>query len=323
VIRLASLRPALFPFLCALLACDLGLSGGTADPTERSLSASRIGDHIASLADDSMLGRLAGSPQERLAAEYIRDAFVRFGLEPGTPDYFQTFPIIRGPTSGAALSAPPEVGTSRNVIAVIPGSGATAGQWVLLGAHYDHVGTDTVDGSVVVYNGADDNASGTATMLEVAQTVTEYLDGGAAGGNRRSIMFQAFGAEEAGLIGSTHFAASPTVAMDSIVAMINLDMVGRLRDNTLIIAGVRDADVWPPLFLELNRDNLVLVFDNSSLERSDQFPFYAAQRPAIHLFSGFHEDYHRPGDDVGDVNRGGAAKVGRFAMATLWRLATN
>ena len=220
------------PLLLLLLvfpACDddpaSPAGNGSSSVPPAPLGASALLDHLNVLAHDSLFGRRAGSEWEWKAAEYIRDEFIEYGLEPGAPGYFQAF-TISVPVDGQSGLA------SQNVLGVLPGVGALADEWVILGAHYDHVGADTVSGSVVVYNGADDNASGTALMLEVARYLSEYVAAGMADDrDRRSIMFQAYGSEEVGLIGSTYFCAQPTVAMEEITAMVNLDMVGRLRNN--------------------------------------------------------------------------------------------
>ena len=194
-------------FLLALLplaSCDFLSSPESADR----LSESAILSHLNYLASDNMFGRLYGTEYERRAAEYVRDRFIDYGLEPGVPGYFQDFDI-------SVPVMPPAGLESQNVLGVIPGHGDLADEWVVVGAHYDHLGWIQVgDDSVEVLNGADDNASGTSLMLEIARFMREYAaSGGTGDAGRRSIMFQAYGAEELGMVGSYHFCENPTVPM--------------------------------------------------------------------------------------------------------------
>ena len=259
--------------LFLLAACD-GLSGPEA--TE-SLNADSLLAHLNFLADDSLYGRGSGTEYELEAAEYIRDAFDGYGLTSGVAGWFQSFSFETGlslvapaemeeltgdpgmagagwigATSKTALSAGSSSAAvqeqalpSQNVLGVIPGQGSLSGQWVILGAHYDHVGfTQVTPDSIVIYNGADDNASGTSLLLELARYLGHYFTQGVARSlDRRSLMFQAFGAEEVGLRGSRYFVDNPTVSIDSIAAMVNLDMIGRMRANRVTAHG---AARWPP-----------------------------------------------------------------------------
>jgi hypothetical protein len=291
------------------------------------VEASQLRRYVEALADDSMCGRGAGSVYEREAAEYVRNAFGASGLEPGITEYFQPFPVA--PINVDDPGTPPGAcdGTSsnpsQNVLGVLPGAGALAGEWVLVGAHYDHLGWVGAGGDVTVYNGADDNASGTALLLEVARLLARWVAAHpAAAPARRSMLFQAFGAEEEGLLGSERFVADPTVPLDSVVAMINFDMVGRLRNNTLTVSGVGSAPSWRELLAAANVARLDFAFDDQVLGRSDHYPFYLLGIPVVHFFTGFHEDYHRPTDDVVLLNVEGMASVGRLAISLVWDLAT-
>jgi hypothetical protein len=319
--------------LFGLLGCE---DANAPQPTER-ISADALLAHLGFLAGDSLYGRGAGSPHELIAAEYIRDAFVDAGLDPGIPGYLQTFSFVNGSFDVAAHTlAPQESGDratatavladtliSQNVLAVLPGRGDLAGQWVILGAHYDHLGWHQVtEDSIVIYNGADDNASGTALMLEIARYLTDYLTFGAGETfDHRSIMFQAYGAEELGLIGSSYFTANPTVPMDSIVAMINLDMVGRLRDDKLIMGGALTSGRWNVLLVELNEDSLNLEYNDDGLARSDQYPFFQSRKPVLFFHTGLHSDYHRASDDTEFVYLDGMVEVGRLALSVLFNVA--
>ena len=317
-----------------LAACDASTSPENAtQPGDISFDEGVLMRHVRMLAADSSCGRPAGSPYERRAAEYIRDAFIEYGLEPGTPEYFQQFPIGPGRVlaqtnetvagrEAAVICDPTRSPFSQNVIGILPGEGALAGQWIVIGAHYDHLGWDEPRGTVRVFNGADDNASGTATVLEAARLLSRFV---AAHPNtaphRRSIMFHAYGAEEEGLVGSLFYVSNPTVAMDSIVAMVNLDMVGRLRDNVLFVIGTVSYPGWNTLLETANDGDLRLVFTAEFASRSDQFGFLVEGVPVAFLHTGLHAEYHTALDDPDRLNSGGMKEVGELALALLWELA--
>lgn len=277
-----------------------------------SLDEAAILDEIGALAHDSMFGRALGSEYELEAAEHIRDRFIELGLDPGTPDYLQTFPIPPEVVGGQDL-------TSQNVLGVLPGAGELADQWVIVGAHYDHVGVG-LDGEI--RNGADDNASGTALLLDIARALRAYFDaGGAAGVDRRSIMFQAYGAEEGGLIGSRYYCENPAVPMANVAAMINFDMVGRLRSDELFVIGLWTSGEWNDVLARYNQRPLALVDKRDCESCSDYSCFRRSGRPAIWLFTGFHPQYHTPGDDVELIDGAGMVTIGDLVVPTLVHLA--
>jgi hypothetical protein len=198
----------------------------------------------------------------------------------------------------------PSYSTARNVVALLPGSDPErANEVVILGAHYDHLGYGG-EGSLApdareIHNGADDNASGTAALLEVA----EALAVGEA--PARPVLFIAFSGEERGLLGSAHFVAEPTVAIDGALAMINMDMVGRVRDNTTTVFGMATAPEWEATLAAVNEAqdepfNLTLLPDGYG--PSDHSSFYGAGMPVLHFFSNTHSEYHRPEDDWETIN---------------------
>ncbi len=321
----------------ALVLTASGCSDSVAPEVTAAISEATLLEHLSFLADDSLYGRGAGSPQELRAAEYLRDEFVAYGLEQGVPGYLQAFALSSfqfgtratnsegGNDNGAAASVQEDTLWSHNVIARLTGRGRLAGQWVILGAHYDHLGWDRVaDDSIIIYNGADDNASGTSLLLEIARYLSDYLTFGAGGSiDHRSVMFHAYGAEERGLLGSYYYASNPTVPVDSIVAMINLDMVGRLRNRTLMIGGAHTAEVWDLLLTEANGDGLVLDYFDGSLGRSDHYPFYLLGKPVLFFHTGLHAEYHQPEDDVWLINLEGMVEVGSLALTVLLDVATS
>jgi Zn-dependent M28 family amino/carboxypeptidase len=231
-----------------------------------------------------------------------------YGLEGGVPSYLQSFDFDFG-----------GILTSQNVLGVLTGHGSLAGQWVIVGAHYDHLGFNQISNdSVEVFNGADDNASGTALMLEVARYLSHYFTLGSGGSqDHRSIMFQAYGAEEVGLEGSWYFVSNATVPMDSVVAMVNLDMVGRLQTNALNVLGAQTADVWQEIVADANDAEVAIHYDNGPLGRSDHYPFYLNDKPVLAFFTGLHGDYHSPSDDVMLLDLDGMLTIGNLAIGVV------
>lgn len=310
----AAARRGLWPLLLiGLAACDD--SPGSPDLSSP-LTVEELRAHLEWLADDQLRGRRAGSDDERRAADYIRDRLAAFGLEPGVPGYWQSFEIPVPVAGQLGLS-------SQNVIAVLPGTGSLATQWVVVGAHYDHIGFLQEGDSLVVFNGADDNASGTSLLLEVARVMSGRVrDDDLAGRDRRSVMFQAYGAEEVGLIGSFHFCGEPTVSLDSVVAMMNFDMVGRFGGNGLFLIGTSSSPDWSNVVAGANDEGLSIAFTETSLNRSDQLCFYQSATPVIFFHTGLHSQYHTPLDDVELIDLQGMVSVGDLAVDVLIDLLT-
>jgi hypothetical protein len=290
------------------------LSGQTA--------AERIRADIRYLADDARQGRGVGTVGLDSAAQYIARQLQLAGIAPGGTDgYFQPFDI--DPSAPAMAHSGLGGAAVKNVIGVIPGRGSLAEQVVVLGAHYDHLGFGGAgsldpDSVGVVHNGADDNASGTAALLETARILT-----GRAADNARTIVFVAFTAEELGLIGSDYYVKHPARPNEATYAMVNLDMVGRLADNKLVTVGTGSAE---ELGMLLDSVNTVNGFELSQLDdpwgRSDHSSFYTAKIPVVHLFTDTHPDYHRTTDDWDKINVYGAARVAWLAADLGWSFAT-
>ena len=200
----------------------------------------------------------------------------------------------------------PKRATTRNVIGIVPGRG---GEAVVVGAHYDHLGLGPFgsldpapDGKV--HHGADDNASGVAGLLELARPLA------AAGAHERSLVFIAFGGEELGTLGSSYFVKNPVPPLDRVTAMVNLDMIGRLREDALDVHGVGSSPAWRSFMDEANRGpGLKLKVHEGGYGPSDHSPFYAAGLPVFFAFTGAHEDYHRPSDTADKINAAGLVKV--------------
>ncbi|UCE84972.1 MAG: M28 family peptidase [Deltaproteobacteria bacterium] len=213
----------------------------------------------------------------------------------------------------------------RNIVGVIPGRGALADEAVVVGAHYDHLGFGGY-GSVVpaaraIHNGADDNASGVATVLCAVEALRPRLE--AQRGERRTLVVLAFAAEEIGLGGSVHYVRNPLFPIERTVAMVNLDMVGRLRDRKLVAMGSDSAEEWNAILEPRARAlELTLTTGGDGYGPSDQMAFYEKGVPVIHLFTGAHSEYHTPDDDFATLNVEGMAHVADFVAAVLLELVT-
>ena len=214
--------------------------------------------------------------------------------------------------------------TVRNVVGVLPGSDPVkARQAIVIGAHYDHVGLGgrlsmTPERAGEVHNGADDNASGTASIIEVAR---------AAMAERarfpRTLIFVTFAGEERGLLGSMHYVASPPVSMGDTIAMLNLDMVGRSH-GSVDVSGLDDATIKGDLMGAAQAAGSIdIKQEGPGAGRSDDSSFLAARVPAVNFFTGFHPDYHRPTDDWQKIDKAGTARVAALALEFAARLAAD
>ena len=199
--------------------------------------------------------------------------------------------------------------TVKNVIGVLEGVGPLAHETIVVGAHYDHLGMGG-QGSLApwtkeIHNGADDNASGTAILLEVAHQLTQ-----ANFKPKRRIVFIAFTGEERGLLGSARYVREPRFPLKDTIAMVNMDMVGRLSDNKLIIQGTKTADIMDALIERLNKKyEFDLTKKPGGLGPSDHQSFYLKNIPVLHLFTGLHSNYHRPSDDFDLLNLEGMDRI--------------
>lgn len=266
----------------------------------------RIRTDIAYLASDRLEGRRTGSPGNDSAAAYIARRYRTLGLAATTPtSYLQ--PFVARPAASAHAGHPEELPT-QNVVAMLAGTDpALRNQYVVIGAHFDHLGRSTEgaqdpQAGDVIRNGADDNASGTAAVLELARIFR-------AAPTRRSLLFVNFTGEEEGLLGSAYFVEHSPVALDSIDAMFNFDMVGRLRNRRLIVYGVATGTEFPAMLDSANAGRLDIHGQGDGFGPSDQSSFYAKNIPVLHFFTDLHEDYHKATDDADKINAGGEATV--------------
>ncbi len=214
----------------------------------------------------------------------------------------------------------------RNVLAHLPPVGTQ--EYVIVGAHYDHLGHGETGGFArkdeegKVHPGADDNASGTAAMLELAGAFAEEAARKSTD-VRRGIVFAAWSGEEVGLIGSSHFAEKPPLPLSNVVAYVNFDMVGRLRDNKLNLQGIGSSPAWRKLIEKRNvAAGFNLTLQEDPYLPTDTTPFYPKNVPVIAFFTGSHEEYHRPADKPDTLNYEGLERIAKFARALITDLAT-
>ena len=301
-------------FISTILGAYL-LSCETVDNKEKDLQALR--DDIFFLADDALEGREIGTNGEIKASEYLAGRFKELGLEPkGTDGYYQEFSFA--PMANPHM-APNEEDSSkvygRNVVGYIDNQATNT---VIIGAHFDHLGYGE-DGSLhrgekQIHNGADDNASGVAAMLLLA----EKLKGRNTDNN---YLFIAFSGEEKGLYGSNYFSKNPTIDLEKTNYMVNMDKVGRLDDeNALAIYGTGTSPSWSSIIENIGIDSLKIVTTESGVGPSDHTSFYLQDMPVLHFFTGQHEDYHKPSDDAELINFDGLYVVVAFIDSVISRV---
>jgi aminopeptidase N len=272
----------------------------------------RMLDHVKYLASEELAGRMPGTPGVEKAAEYIAEQFKAAGLEPGGDNgsWFQEFTIENGPQGKPV--------TTRNVVAVLPGTNPDmAGESAVLCAHYDHLGTgwpDAREGNEgKIHYGADDNASGVSVMLELAATLGKTLK------PQRSIIFVAFSGEEAGLLGSRYYVKnSKTYPADKIIGALNLDTVGRLANNKLLVLNGSSAREWRFIFMGSSYvTGVESEVVTQELDASDQVAFIEAGIPAVQFFSGPNPGYHSPEDTYDKIDGDGLVKVAAFVREAV------
>ena len=299
---------------CACLAALVGplAAQGVIEPP-------RLIDDIRFLSADRLQGRMTGSPGADTAAAYLARRFSQVGLQPAAGGWFQSFIVGRDAPAPRQAYTGNLVG--KNVIGILPGRDPVLRtQAIILGAHYDHLGLGGFgsldpDSTGKVHNGADDNASGAAALIQVAARL-------AASPPARTVVFIAFSGEELGLVGSAHYVKEPIYPLAGTLAMVNLDMVGRLRNGRLIVYGARSAKEFPALLDSLNwYAGFDLKPQGDGFGPSDHSSFYAAKRPVLHLFTDLHQDYHRTTDDWQQVNYDGLKRVADFTLGLVTALA--
>lgn len=274
-------------------------------------AATRISKHINYLASDKMKGRGTGSKENTKAARYIAKQFKKYGLTPhGTDGYFQEFTAkVR------RVVVPDSLRKTVNVIGFLDNG---APNTIVIGAHYDHLGMGRQGSSLdslpqgKLHNGADDNASGVAGMLELARyyatnTIKEPYN----------FLFMGFGAEELGLQGSRYFLNNPTLPLTSLDYMICFDMIGRYNpDRGVGIGGYGTSSDWPAVFKDVT-SSIKFFTDGPGNGGSDNAAFYAKQIPVLFFHTGGHPDYHKPTDDPDKIDAQSEEAILKLAIAII------
>jgi hypothetical protein len=262
--------------------------------------------HVEVLADDTFEGREAGARGGQAASSYVVKMLQQWELQPAGErgSYYQGFN-----------------GSYRNILAVLEGSDPQLKQEVVaVGAHYDHVGYGTQRNSYgpwgYIHNGADDNASGVAGLLELAQALSQLPQR-----PRRTILIAFWDAEEKGLLGSKHWIQSPTVSLSRLKCCMNVDMIGRLVNRRVEVYGSRSGVGLRQTVSAANAAGLDLDFTWQMKDDSDHWPFFNQGVPVLMLHTGLHKDYHRPSDDVERINTAGLEDVSRLMFQTVVALA--
>lgn len=304
--------------ILALGACSLPAPNwATISPKTDADSSVILGD-IAYLASPALEGRLTGTPGNDSAAAYIARRYAALNLVAALPGrYIQPFDARPASDAHAGRTTPRK---TQNVVAILHGTDPVLrDEYVVVGAHYDHLGRTTdfaLDPQLKdsIRNGADDNASGTAAVMELARLFSQKPA-------KRSVMFVNFSGEEFGLLGAAYFVDNPPVPRAKIVGMINFDMVGRLKNEKLIVYGRGTASELKAIVDSVNNTNSDARFTISGSDdgfgSSDHSSFYGKDIPVLHFFTDIHDDYHRATDDVEKINAGGEARVVNLARGVI------
>ena len=283
----------------------------------------KIREDVAFLADDKLEGRKTGTEGEKAAAEYISKRFKDLGLEPkGTDGYFQTFTFKpktdpHSEVKYTTVNSDSTI-TGTNIIGYIDNG---APKTIIIGAHYDHLGYGEENSlyrgeEKAIHNGADDNASGVAIMLNLASKLKNTNKG-------NNYLFMSFSGEEMGLLGSNYFVKNATLDLDSVNYMFNMDMVGRLKqDSTLAVYGVGTTPVFKHV-INASNNKFKLIEKESGVGPSDHTSFYLNDIPVLHFFTGQHEDYHKPSDDFDKLNYEGMETISNYIYDIITDLDDN
>ena len=265
--------------------------------------------HITYLSSDELQGRRTSSEGEKKSALYIQQQFRMAHLQPkGTQGYIFEFSFKKNPDPHDTITVNLPERKGINVVGFLNNE---VEYTVIIGAHHDHLGLGNDKNSLdansegKIHNGADDNASGVAGVIELANYFSNN--------NRKekfNFLFICFSGEELGLIGSKKFCENPTIDFSKVNYMLNMDMIGRLSDSTkkLVIYGVGTSPDFVPLIDNLQTE-LSIKKDSAGIGPSDQTSFYLKNIPVLHFFTGQHSDYHKPGDDVEKINFNGEKQV--------------
>lgn len=321
------MRTSLRPHLATAALLIGALAGCLTPAVHRSGAAAdsaSIRRDVEYLASDRLEGRGTGTAGHDSAVAHVAHRFRELGLDSlGLPGFRQPFSAraVRDPHAAVSTPAAGALPTG-NVVAVLPGTDpARRAEYVVVGAHLDHLGRSPAsaldpDAGHAIRNGADDNASGSAAVLELARLFAHRP-------TPRSLVFVLFSGEELGLLGSSHFVNAPPIPLERTSAMVNFDMVGRLRDRKLIVYGVETAAEMRGIVDSANVGQALDIRGvGDGYGPSDHASFYGKGVPVLHLFTDLHDDYHRATDDAEKVNAGGIAQVVTFAERVIRDIAS-
>lgn len=322
----------LFIAIFSALSFSCNSAQKTINPKEKnveyanSITAQDLKKHLYIYASDEMEGRMTGTKGQKKAAEYIRDFYKKEGIAaaPGTTDYFQEVPE-------SYFAGKREPRSSENVVAFIKGSEKPE-EVIVISAHLDHVGMDK-DGNV--FNGADDDGSGTVAIMEIAQAFQKAVKDG--NGPKRSILFLHVTGEEIGLYGSRYYTENPLFPLENTVCNLNIDMIGRIdpdkKENPnyiYLIGSNKISQELQDISAEVNERYTQLELDykyddpddpNRFYYRSDHYNFAKNNVPIIFYFNGVHEDYHKITDTPDKIEYDLMAERAKLIFLTAWEVA--
>jgi hypothetical protein len=293
--------------LCLLQSAARAYDAAALDAAAATITNDELHNHAAFLASDALEGRAAGTRGGKAAAQYIETQLKAAGLHP------------LGARGGYLQPFSPNY---QNLIGMVAGTDSKLrDEYILVGAHYDHVGYgkwENSNGPVgYIHNGADDNASGVSTLLEVIDALSRSN-----WQPRRSIIFAFWDGEEINLLGSRYWVRQPTVPLNKLRVAMNADMLGRMRNGRLEVSGTRTAAGLRRLYSSSRnppgkRHDLPAAYE----ENSDHWPFFEAGVPSILLHTGLHDDYHKPSDDIEKLNINGMRASSAYMLEVVCRLA--
>jgi hypothetical protein len=302
-------------FIIAVTACSPKVKYPIALPKQN------IAMDIITLSSDEMEGREIGTEGEKKAAEYISNRFKTLGLTPmgDNQTYFQHFTrkMNKNP-HGDDTGVGPEV-KGKNVVGFVNNNAKTT---VIIGGHYDHLGYGQEGslhtGELTIHNGADDNASGVAGVLYLAEAVQK------AGLKNHNYLFICFSGEEKGLWGSNYFINHTSLNKSTFNYMVNMDMIGRLNDERkLSISGIGTSPIFESVIDGIKTPKFSIKKEFSGLGPSDQASFYNAEIPVLAFFTGQHSDYHKPSDDHQYINYSGITDIVQYIYNVVSTLDKN
>jgi hypothetical protein len=316
--RVALLAIAIFP--------QVACSQRPAARGDLAITEALIRRHVDVIANDSMLGRNTPSRGLEMTAAYVAAQFKRLGLKPGgdSGTFIQRYPLGIAPANGGHGTTGPALGfdpmSAPNSVGILPGTDpALRDEYIVVSAHMDHVGVNGAYVKDSIWNGADDDASGTAGVLALAEAFAQAPP-------KRSIIFLTVSGEEHGLWGSSWFVGHPPVPIDRIVADLNLDMIGRNWKDSIVVIGIEHSDLGATVAKvaaahpELGIATMPDPWPHENFfGRSDHYNFARRGVPALFFFNGVHEDYHEPSDSPDKIDAEKESRVVRLIYYVgLW-----